>query len=138
MLIAKKISLLNDVVVSAFVHRAKGEYDKAIRDFQKASYEYELALCYLETGQNEKAIEEVRKIQTSYAVHWFRHLAKRPAVYPKSFYLLGKIYEKKGDKQLAIESYEEFLNLWRDADEDVPELIEAKVWLAKLRGMSKK
>ena len=50
-----------------------------------------------------------------------------------SFLLLGKIYEKKGDTQLAIENYEKLLDLWKDADEDLPDLIEAKTRLAKLQ-----
>ena len=43
-----------------------------------------------------------------------------------SFLLLRKIYEKKGDTQLAIENSEKFLDLWKDADEDLPDLIDAK------------
>jgi len=49
-----------------------------------------------------------------------------------SFLLLGKIYEKKGDTQLAIENYEKFLDLWKNADEDLPDLIEAKERLSHL------
>jgi len=122
-----------DEVVNAFIHRDKGEYEAAIKGFQKASRRYDLALCYLETGQYEKAIEAVRKMQGTYAVHFARDLGERPEVYPKSFYLLGKIYEKMGDKKNAIESYKKLLNLWKDADEDLPELIDAKARLAKLR-----
>ena len=59
-------------------------------------------------------------------------------MYPKSFNLLGKIYEKKGDTQLAIQNYEKFLDLWKDADEDLPDLIDAKKRLAKLKEMSNK
>jgi tetratricopeptide (TPR) repeat protein len=53
-----------------------------------------------------------------------------------SFLLLAKIYEKKGDTLPAIENYEKFLDLWKDADEDLPDLIEAKERLAKLRTAS--
>jgi len=52
--------------------------------------------------------------------------------------LLGKIYAKKGDTQLAIQNYEKFLDLWKDADEDLPDLIDAKKRLAKLKEMSNK
>jgi hypothetical protein len=55
--------------------------------------------------------------------------------YPKGFYLLGKIYEMKDNRKLAIENYEKFLDLWKDADEDLPDLIEAKKQLAKLKGV---
>jgi len=55
-----------------------------------------------------------------------------------SFLLLGKAYEKKGDTQLAIQNYEKFLDLWKDADKDLPDLIDAKKRLAKLKEMSNK
>ena len=39
---------------------------------------------------------------------------------------MGKIYEKKGDANLAVKNYEKFLELWKDADQDLPDLIDAK------------
>ena len=56
----------------------------------------------------------------------------------ESFNLLGKIYEKKSDKRLAIENTEKFLDLWKDADPDLPDLIDAKERLARLKGMTQK
>ncbi|NIP26045.1 MAG: hypothetical protein GWN67_07155, partial [Phycisphaerae bacterium] len=53
-------------------------------------------------------------------------------------YLLGKIYEKKGDNQLAIQNYEKFLDLWKDADPDLPDLIDAKKRLTRLKSVSGK
>ncbi len=52
--------------------------------------------------------------------------------YPKTFYLLGKIYEKKGDINLAVENYEKLLDIWIDADKDLPYLLDAKKRLARL------
>ena len=130
-----------DVVVKAYVYRAKGEYNEAIKDFQTVTQQgtlpmkvlrgYDLARCYFETGQNEKAIEAIRRVQRTYG-------RLRFVVYPKGFYLLGKIYERKGDTKLAIENYEKFLHLWKDADKDLPDLIEAKARLAKLKGVAAK
>ena len=62
----------------------------------------------------------------------------RAVVYPRSFYLLGQIYEKMGNLKLAIDNYETFLDLWKDADDDLPELIDAKARLAKLKRISVK
>jgi len=39
----------------------------------------------------------------------------------------------KGDKQKAIENTEKFLELWKEADEDLPDLIDAKERLARLK-----
>jgi tetratricopeptide (TPR) repeat protein len=98
--------------------------------FTKILVLYPLAECQYEKGQLNKALESVRKIQNTKGA-W-----ARPVFYPKSFYLLGKIYEKKGDTTLAIKNYKRFLELWKDADQDLPELIDAKKRLANLKGVS--
>jgi len=66
------------------------------------------------------------------------HTLTRAIYFPKNFNLLGKIYEEKGDAQLAIENTEKFLDLWKNADEDLPDLIDAKKRLARLKGVSEK
>ena len=48
-------------------------------------------------------------------------------------YRLGKLYEKKGNNEQALKYYQDFLNIWKDADEDLPELIDAKSRLLKLK-----
>jgi len=48
-------------------------------------------------------------------------------------YILGKIYEEQGDATKAIEHYEKFLDLWKDADAGIPEVEDAKKRLAGLR-----
>ncbi len=54
-------------------------------------------------------------------------------IYAKSFYMLGKIYEEKGWKGKAIEHYEKFLDLWRNADPGIAEVEDAKKKLAGLK-----
>jgi hypothetical protein len=56
----------------------------------------------------------------------------RRLIHPKYHYRLTKLYEEKGWSGKAIEQYEKFLEIWKDADEDLPELIDAKERLAKL------
>ena len=46
--------------------------------------------------------------------------------YAKSFFMLGRIYEQKGWKGKAIESYGKFLDLWKDADPGIPEIKDAR------------
>ena len=51
---------------------------------------------------------------------------------------LGEIYEAKGDKTKAIESYTRFVDLWKDADPPLqPAVREVKDRLAKLTGEAK-
>ena len=140
----------SDVMLRAYQQRSKGNSDKAVKDFQLVSRKgegdfrikcgYELSRSYYEIGKYDQAIEAVRRLQNIHSnfMYWEvdegspLYLFERAIFYPKSFYLLGKIYEKKGDTQLANENYEKFLDLWKDADKDLPDLIDAKERLAKL------
>jgi hypothetical protein len=47
--------------------------------------------------------------------------------------MLGKIYEQKGLNAKAIEHYERFLDLWKDADSGIAEVEDARERLAGLR-----
>ena len=132
------------------MHQANGEFYAAIPDFlaipMKVSFglellSYRLAQCYAETGQFEKAIEELSKIEKDYSngnYYFFLSGASRAAVYPRALYLMGTLHEKKGDKKLAAEYYQRLLARWRDAAKDLPELVDTKSRLAKLRGVAAK
>lgn len=101
---------------------------------EKIICSYNLALCYFEKGQNDLAIQAAQralKLPPDIQLEIFRQ-GSRAAVYARTFHLLGKIYEKKGDTQRAIENTEKFLDIWKDADKGLPELIDAKERLAKL------
>jgi serine/threonine protein kinase/tetratricopeptide (TPR) repeat protein len=92
------------------------------------------ALCQFEAGQFDKALAHLALLQETLSnIGGWRSL-----YYPKSFFLMGKIYDKKGDKKLTVANFEKFLNLWKDADKDLPELIDAKARLAKLKGVASK
>jgi hypothetical protein len=54
-------------------------------------------------------------------------------IYAKSFYMLGKISEERGWPGKAIEHYEKFLEVWKDADPDITEIEDAKKRLASLQ-----
>jgi tetratricopeptide (TPR) repeat protein len=56
-------------------------------------------------------------------------------IYAKSFFMLGKIFKKKGMKEKAIANYQKFLDLWKDADPGIPEIDEARRSLAELRNL---
>ncbi len=90
---------------------------------------YHLAECQFEQKKYNKSAQSLIQMQairnTSFGL--------RANYYPKSIYLLGKIYEQTDDRNLAIKNYTKFLEMWKNADEDLPELIDAKKRLANLK-----
>jgi len=47
--------------------------------------------------------------------------------------MLGKIYEQQGNKIKAIEHYEKFLSLWKDADPGIAEVGDVRERLVGLK-----
>ena len=54
-------------------------------------------------------------------------------MWAKHHYKLATVYEKINDLSNAKREYEIFLQIWKDADPDIPEIIDAKKRLATLR-----
>jgi len=94
-----------------------------------AFYMNYLALAYYESGDLDKAQEEYERI-----TYLTTGRLSYGDIYAKSFYMLGKIYEQKGNTAKAIEHYEKFLDLWKDADLGIPEVEDARKRLSALKG----
>ncbi|HUS64284.1 MAG TPA: serine/threonine-protein kinase [Kofleriaceae bacterium] len=52
---------------------------------------------------------------------------------PVALHLAGRAHEELGDRAAAARSYRELVSLWRDADQDIPILVDAKARLVRLR-----
>jgi len=74
---------------------------------------FALAQAYLNAGRDEDAIPWLHRVIESPAerTDW-------PIYYVRSFYLLGKIQESRGDEASALANYRRFLELWKDGDLD--------------------
>ncbi|UCE21534.1 MAG: tetratricopeptide repeat protein [Candidatus Aminicenantes bacterium] len=84
-----------------------------------------LALTYFRAGDLKKAREQYEKIPN--LTNGRRDYGD---IYVKAFYMLGKIFEQQGERAKAIEHYEKFLDLWKDADPGITEVEDAKKMLA--------
>lgn len=89
---------------------------------------YPLGLAYFKLGDFDKTWEEYEKIisLTTGRLWW-------GDFYVKGFCMRGKIYEQKGWTGKAIENYEKFLSLWRNANPVLPEAEDAKKRVAGLQ-----
>jgi serine/threonine protein kinase/predicted Zn-dependent protease len=84
--------------------------------------------AYQMGGRSDKAAEtyaRIRELQNGRA-EW-------GAVYARSYYKLGKVFEQMGKKAEAGEKYRRFLDLWKDADAGLPEVEEAKARLEAMK-----
>ena len=92
-----------------------------------------IAETHLRQGKVTEAIEEYARIDGAPIKAWIVDY-----MWAKRHYKLGAAYEKIDDPARAKKEYETFLRLWKEADEDLPEVQDAKTRLAKLKGMSEK
>jgi serine/threonine protein kinase/tetratricopeptide (TPR) repeat protein len=123
------------------IEQAKGNIKTAVTYWEKAAKEapsplfnvrFSLATAYLKLGRLGEAVSELEKALSRYDN--IRAILAIWAV--KAHYLLALAYEKSGWNKKAIEKYEEFLDIWKDADPGIPEVQDAKERLKKLRAES--
>ncbi len=80
-----------------------------------------MGFLYLQQDLKEKALEE-----------FLRAIELEP-LNPEPYFEVGKIYQEIGWKRKAIEHYQKFLDLRKDADPGIPEVEDARKRLAGLR-----
>jgi len=82
--------------------------------------------AYLKSKSGPEAGAEFQKILAN------RGVVLRSVLYPLSHLGLARAYGLAGDKVKTRKSYEDFFAIWKNADADIPVLVEAKGEYAKL------
>lgn len=137
-----KSEISNYYDLIAKIELEKGNYTQAVEYVEKALSLYRYspltypagvletqALAYFRSGNMDKAKEVFEKIQALTSGRYYFGNS-----YIKSYFMLGQIYEQKGDKIKAADLYRKFLELWKDADPGLSEIDEAKTKLKALTG----
>jgi serine/threonine protein kinase len=139
---------LRALFASALVSFEEGKYELSIEKFKnvyskiRPNHEPNLfyAVSLLKTGLISEAVEELNRLKNwpmDPDLYWNPFVtgelfyAYIPNV--KAHYWLGVAHEKLGEKEKAIKEYKIFLNTWKDADFNSPEIKDAKVRLKNLK-----
>jgi tetratricopeptide (TPR) repeat protein len=129
--------------IEAAIALSRGQAEKSLEQLAPASaYErsylepvYLRGLAYLRLGKGAEAVTEFRKIVDhkgeSWGATWLH--PNWGLFYAVSYVGMGRGYLIAGDAEKARKAFEDFFELWKDADRDIPILRQARAEYEKSR-----
>lgn len=126
-------------VLTGLYLSGEARYDEAIGEFEKSTklmpyqdglrilVKYSMAKAYHKSGDLTKSQKIYEDIVSN-----GRSKMDNGHLYAMSKYELGKVYLAKGLEEKARRSFESFLELWQDADSELPEIAEVEEKLSAL------
>jgi tetratricopeptide (TPR) repeat protein len=120
----------HDPAAAVDLLRGTVQYDLAFtQSFDYLYPDYIRGLAYLESGDGRSAAGEFQKLIDNPGMCWDYITGALARLQ------LGRAERLMGDNASARKSYEEFLNIWKDADPDVPIYRQAKAEYAQLKNI---
>jgi tetratricopeptide (TPR) repeat protein len=112
------------------VAAARGHDREALAGLDAAGWEAAASVFAAEAYDRYFRAELLSRIgREEEALGWFRSIAERAAyelVYLAPAHLRqAEIYDRRGDQTQAAQHYRRFIELWRDADPELQETVEA-------------
>ena len=123
------VELIKGNTQSAIVHLQKGLYENSVPLFETR---YFLGHAYLNLDQPARAVEVLEPALK----RCDEHMMQFPIWNVKARYYLGRAYDQLGQREQAIARYEEFLGIWKDADEGIEEIENARERVEVLKARS--
>ena len=117
----------HDAAAAVELLRGAAKYDLAFTGSVYLYPAYIRGLAYLELGDGQSAAAQFQKLIDNPG------FSVRYVTGPLAWLQLGRAQKMKGDEAAARKSYETFLDLWKNADPDIPIYQQAKAEYAKLR-----
>ena len=117
----------HDAAAAVELLRGAAKYDLAFTGSVYLYPAYIRGLAYLELGDGQSAAAQFQKLIDNPG------FSVRYVTGPLAWLQLGRAQKMKGDEAAARKSYETFLDLWKNADPDIPIYQEAKAEYAKLQ-----
>jgi tetratricopeptide (TPR) repeat protein len=125
------VTMIFAPVTRALIEKSRGNLDQALQNMETVrSYDlgilsgvgnnYVRGLLYLEQRKGNEAVAEFKKIVEHRATDFFS------PVYALAYLGLARAAAISGDVPTSRRSYQDFLSTWKDADQDLPVVVEAK------------
>jgi serine/threonine protein kinase/Tfp pilus assembly protein PilF len=138
--------------LSALVPLEEGKLSTALRKFRQfeqilpPNHEPNIfyAICLFKNGKTTDAVKELQHLLFWQGANDIYIMGKIPgeiAYWPiqsvKAHYWLGVAYQEQGKNAKAIAEYRKFLDIWKDADFNSPEIKDAKAQITKLNRIAR-
>jgi tetratricopeptide (TPR) repeat protein len=118
----------HDAATAIDLLRGTAKYDLAFTGVVDSVYPaYIRGLAYMGVGDGQSAAAQFQKLIDNPG------FSVRHVIGPLARLQLGRAERLMGDNAAARKSYEEFLNIWKDADPDIPIYRQAKAEYALLK-----
>jgi tetratricopeptide (TPR) repeat protein len=137
--------LANRHYAEGAIAQAEGDFERAAQAFLAFNRSgYLTSLHVFNRGFPEAANAMDRAGRADSAIALYERALAQPSIYAHNYEIswypfalrrLGELYEARGDRDQAVEYYQRFIDLWRDADAELqPQVDDARRRLAGLVG----
>lgn len=113
-----------------YIALKKGQTDEAIANFQ-ATIERKPPIWNIEPFEDCLANALLKLDRVDEAIAEYRRILQLNPNYPLVHFYLAQVYLRQGQLEKARDFYQQFLQVWKDADADIPEIIIAKQYISE-------